>query len=251
MKLLSWNVNGLRAVLRKNFLDFLAAENPDVLCIQETKATPDDVEMLWPATYRTYWNSAEKKGYSGTCIFSRHEPLAVHRGIGHPDHDREGRVLTAEFERFHLVNVYVPNSQRELTRLDYRQRWDADFAAYVARLQATKPVLLCGDLNVAHKEIDLTHPKANLRNHGFTHEERAGLDQLLATGLFDTFRHVEPGPGHYTWWSPMNRARERNVGWRIDYFLASNALRPSLRRAFILRDVHGSDHCPVGVELSG
>jgi len=250
VKLLSWNVNGLRAVLRKNFLAFLDAEAPDILCIQETKATPDDVEMLWPATYRTYWNSAEKKGYSGTCIFTRHEPQSVRRGIGHPDHDREGRVLTAEFPHFFLVNVYVPNSQRELTRLAYRQRWDADFAAHVAALQHQKPVVVCGDMNVAHTEIDLTHPKANVRNHGFTPEERAGFDHLLSTGLFDTFREVEPGPGHYTWWSPMNRARERNVGWRIDYFLASKALRPQLRGAFILPEVLGSDHCPVGMDLA-
>lgn len=250
VKLLSWNVNGLRAVLRKNFLAFLEAESPDILCLQETKATPDDVEVLWPSSYRTYWNSAEKKGYSGTCLFTRHQPLQVIQGMGKAEHDREGRLLTAEFPDFFLVNVYVPNAQRELTRLAYRRQWDADFTAYLGGLQARKPVIVCGDMNVAHREIDLTHPKANVGNHGFTPEERAGFDGLLGLGLLDTFREFESGPGHYTWWSPMNRARERNVGWRIDYFLASKALRPRLRRAFILGHVPGSDHCPVGVDMA-
>jgi exodeoxyribonuclease-3 len=250
VKLLSWNVNGLRAVLRKNFLAFLEAESPDVLCLQETKATPDDVQVLWPSGYRTYWNSAEKKGYSGTCIFSRQPPMQVTQGMGKEEHDREGRLLTAEFPDFFLVNVYVPNSQRELARLPYRQRWDADFARYLAGLQSSKPVVVCGDLNVAHREIDLTHPKANVKNHGFTPEERAGFDALLGIGLLDTFREFEKDGGHYTWWSPMNRARERNVGWRIDYFLASSSLRPRLNKAFILRDVQGSDHCPVGMEMA-
>ena len=251
MKLLSWNVNGLRAVLRKNFLAFLGEHSPDILCLQETKATPGDVPVAWPDGYQAHWNSAEKKGYSGTCVLTRRAPLAVTTGMGMPEHDREGRLLTAEFADFFLVNVYVPNSQRELARLPYRRQWDADFARYLGGLQSRKPVVVCGDMNVAHSEIDLAHPKANVRNHGFTPEERAGFDGLLGLGMLDTFREFEKGPGHYTWWSPMSRARERNVGWRIDYFLASNALRPSLRRAFILRDVHGSDHCPVGVELSG
>lgn len=249
MKLLSWNVNGLRAVLRKNFLEFLAAETPDILCLQETKCRPEDVEQLWPADYTTYWNSAEKKGYSGTAIFTRTRPLQVTQGIGLAEHDREGRVLTAEYADFILVNSYVPNSQRELTRLPYRQHWDRDFLAYLKGLEQRKPVIWCGDLNVAHTEIDLANPKANVKNHGFTPEERAGFGAALAAGFVDTFREFEKGPRHYTWWSPMGGARGRNVGWRIDYFLASAALRPRLKSAFIRPEVLGSDHCPVGLEL--
>jgi exodeoxyribonuclease-3 len=249
VKLLSWNVNGLRAVLRKNFLEFLAAETPDILCLQETKCRPEDVEQLWPADYTTYWNSAEKKGYSGTAIFTRTRPLQVTQGIGLAEHDREGRVLTAEYADFILVNSYVPNSQRELTRLPYRQQWDRDFLAYLKGLEQRKPVIWCGDLNVAHTEIDLANPKANVKNHGFTPEERAGFGAALAAGFVDTFREFEKGPRHYTWWSPMGGARGRNVGWRIDYFLASAALRPRLKSAFIRPEVLGSDHCPVGLEL--
>lgn len=249
VKLLSWNVNGLRAVLRKNFLEFLASETPDILCLQETKCRPEDVEQLWPADYATYWNSAEKKGYSGTAIFTRTRPLQVTQGIGVADHDREGRVLTAEYADFILVNSYVPNSQRELTRLPYRQQWDRDFLAYLKGLEQRKPVIWCGDLNVAHTEIDLANPKANVKNHGFTPEERAGFGAALAAGFVDTFREFEKGPGHYTWWSPMGGARGRNVGWRIDYFLASAALRPRLKSAFIRPEIVGSDHCPVGLEL--
>ncbi len=249
MKLLSWNVNGLRAVLRKNFLEFLAAETPDILCLQETKCRPEDVEQLWPADYTIYWNSAEKKGYSGTAIFTRTRPLQVTQGIGVAEHDREGRVLTAEYADFILVNSYVPNSQRELTRLPYRQQWDRDFLTYLKGLEKRKPVIWCGDLNVAHTEIDLANPKANVKNHGFTPEERAGFGAALAAGFVDTFREFEQGPRHYTWWSPMGGARGRNVGWRIDYFLASAALRPRLKSAFIRPDVLGSDHCPVGLEL--
>jgi exodeoxyribonuclease-3 len=249
VKLLSWNVNGLRAVLRKNFLEFLAAETPDILCLQETKCRPEDVEQLWPAGYTTYWNSAEKKGYSGTAIFTRTRPLQVTQGIGVAEHDREGRVLTAEYADFILVNSYVPNSQRELTRLPYRQQWDRDFLAYLKGLEQRKPVIWCGDLNVAHTEIDLANPKANVKNHGFTPEERAGFGAALVAGFVDTFREFEKGPRHYTWWSPMGGARGRNVGWRIDYFLASAALRPRLKSAFIRPEVLGSDHCPVGLEL--
>lgn len=249
VKLISWNVNGLRAVLRKNFLDYLDAERPDVLCLQETKATPDDVEQLWPCTYSTYWNCAERKGYSGTAVFTLHRPLRVSHGIGMAEHDREGRVITVEFTGFHLVNVYVPNSQRELTRLDYRQKWDRDFLKYLKRLEGRKPVVFCGDLNVAHTEIDLANPKANVRNHGFTPEERAGFGALVRAGFVDTFREFEQRGGHYTWWSPMSGARARNVGWRIDYFLISAALRPRLKAAFIRPEVGGSDHCPVGIEL--
>lgn len=250
MKLISWNVNGLRAVLRKGFLSYLESEAPDILCLQETKCSPDQVEQLWPAGYTTFWNSAEKKGYSGTAIFTRHRPLKVTTGIGHDVHDREGRVLTAEFPDFQLVNVYVPNSQRELTRLPYRQQWDRDFLAYLRKLDRRKPVIWCGDLNVAHTEIDLANPKSNVKNHGFTPEERAGFGAFLEAGFVDTFREFEKGGGHYTWWSPMSGARARNVGWRIDYFLISRALRPRLRRAFIQPHIPDSDHCPVGIELS-
>jgi exodeoxyribonuclease III len=249
MKLLSWNVNGLRAVLRKNFLEFLEAERPDILCLQETKAHPDDVEQLWPAAYTTHWNTATKKGYSGTAIFTRTRPLKISLGIGAKEHDQEGRVLTAEFEDFHLVNVYVPNSQRELTRLAYRQEWDRAFLRYLRKLERRKPVVFCGDLNVAHTELDLANPKANVHNHGFTPEERAGFSALIKAGFVDAFREFEKGGGHYSWWSLMSGARARNVGWRIDYFLISAALRPRLRSAFIRAKVTGSDHAPVGIVL--
>jgi exodeoxyribonuclease-3 len=249
VKLISWNVNGLRAVLKKNFLEYLDTEKPDVLCLQETKCHPDDVEQLWPAKYTTYWNWAEKEGYSGTAIFTKARPLNVTPHIGVAEHDREGRVLAAEFADFFLVNVYVPNSKRELTRLAYRQKWDRDFLRYLKRLEAKKPVILCGDLNVAHTEIDLSNPKANVKNHGFTLEERAGFSAFVQAGFLDTFREFEKGGGHYTWWSQMSGARARNVGWRIDYFLVSARLRPRLKRAFIRPNVLGSDHCPVGIEL--
>ena len=249
MKLISWNVNGLRSVLRKNFLEFLEDEKPDVLCVQETKASPDDVEQLWPAAYTTYWNVAEKKGYSGTAIFSKDRPLGVTQGIKVAEHDREGRVLTAEYRDFFLVNVYVPNSKRELTRLPYRQTWDKAFLRYLKKLEEKKPVIFCGDLNVAHTEVDLANPKANIYNHGFTAEERAGFNAFVRAGFVDTFREFEKGGGHYSWWSQMMGARKRNVGWRIDYFLISAALRPRLKSAFIRAEVLGSDHCPVGIQL--
>lgn len=250
MKLLSWNVNGLRAVLKKNFLEFLAAEDPDILCLQETKCAPADVEPVWPGHYSVCWNSAEKKGYSGTAIFSKTAPKKVTLGIGHDHHDREGRVITAEFAEFFLVNVYVPNSQRELARLPYRQEWDRDFLAYLKGLEKTKPVIFCGDLNVAHTEIDLANPKANVKNHGFTPEERAGFTKVVESGFVDTFREFEKGGGHYSWWSPMGGARGRNVGWRIDYVMISQTLRPRLKQAYILPKVLGSDHCPIGIELA-
>lgn len=249
MKLISWNVNGLRAVLKKTLLAYLEEEGPDILCLQETKCTAGDVAPVWPSCYEAFWNSAEKKGYSGTAILTRHRPLRVTPGIGIVRHDQEGRVLTAEFDGFFLVNVYTPNSQRELTRLPYRMEWDRDFRAYLAGLEARKPVVFCGDLNVAHAEIDLANPKANVRNHGFTAEERSGLDALIADGFVDTFREFEKGPGHYSWWSPMGGARSRNVGWRLDYVLMSARMRPRLRSAFVRSAVLGSDHCPVGVEL--
>jgi exodeoxyribonuclease-3 len=249
VKLISWNVNGLRAVLKKKFLEYLAAEQPDVLCLQETKCTPDQVEQLWPATYTTYWNSAVKKGYSGTAIFTKERPLQVTPNIGISEHDQEGRVQTAEYPGFYLVNVYVPNSKRELLRLPYRLQWDRDFLAYLKKLEKKKPVILCGDMNVAHTEIDLANPRANVHNHGFTPEERAGFDACVAAGYVDTFRVFEQGGGHYSWWSPLSGARSRNIGWRIDYFLISKSLCPRLKRAFIQPEVMGSDHCPVGIEL--
>jgi exodeoxyribonuclease-3 len=249
VKLVSWNVNGLRAVLRKNFLEYLDTEAPDMLCLQEIKASPDEVEQLWPVTYTTYWNVAEKRGYSGTALFTRTRPLEVTRGLGIPEHDREGRVLTAEYADFFLVNVYVPNSKRELTRLSYRQTWDRVFLRYLKKLEEKKPVIFCGDLNVAHTELDLANPEANLHHHGFTPEERAGFAACLKAGFLDTFREFETGGGHYTWWSPLTGARDQNIGWRIDYFLISAALRPRLKRAFIRCDILGSDHCPVGIEL--
>jgi len=249
VKLISWNVNGLRAALRKNFLDYLAEEEPEILCLQETKAGPDDVEQLWPAAYTTYWNVARKKGYAGTAIFTKIRPLGVTLGIGRIEHDGEGRVLTAEYEGFFLVNVYVPNSQRELTRLAYRQHWDREFLRYLRKLERKKPVIFCGDLNVAHTELDLANPRSNVRNHGFTPEERAGFGTFITSGFLDTFRQFETGGGHYTWWSPMADVRARNIGWRIDYVLISPKLRPRLKRAFIRCDVLGSDHCPVGIEL--
>ena len=249
MKLISWNVNGLRAVLKKNFLEFLAAEQPDVLCLQETKCTPDDVEQLWPASYTTFWNFAQKKGYSGTAIFTNEHPLNVEPHLGITEHDNEGRVLTAEYADFFLVNVYTPNSKRGLERLPYRQRWDADFLKFLKQLERKKPVIFCGDLNVAHTEIDLANPKANVRNHGFTIEERNGFTAFVAAGFVDTFREFEKGGGHYTWWSPMGGARSRNIGWRLDYFLISHSLRPRLKKASILPKILGSDHCPVVIEI--
>jgi len=249
VKLISWNVNGLRAVLRKNFLEFVDAEQADALCLQETKCGPNDVEQLWTARYASYWNCAEKKGYAGTAIFSKRRPLNVSTGIGIALHDTEGRVLTAEYDQFFLVNVYVPNSQRELTRLEYRQTWDRDFLRYLKSLEQRKPVVICGDMNVAHTELDLANPKANVRNHGFTPEERAGFAAMIDAGFIDTFRQFEQAGSHYTWWSPMPGVRSRNIGWRIDYFLISAALRPRLKSAFIRSQVPGSDHCPVGIDL--
>jgi exodeoxyribonuclease-3 len=250
MKLISWNVNGLRAVLKKNFLEFLDAEQPDVLCLQEIKCSEQDVEKLWPLHYTAFWNSAEKKGYAGTAIFIKNKPLSVAPHIGIVEHDKEGRVLTAELDDFFLVNVYVPNAKRDLSRLTYRQKWDRDFLAYLKKLEKKKLVVFCGDLNVAHTEIDLANPKANVHNHGFTPEERAGFSAFVAAGFLDTFREFEKGGGHYTWWSVFSGARSRNVGWRLDYFLISQALRPRLKKAFILPKVLGSDHCPVAIELA-
>ncbi len=250
MKLVSWNVNGLRAVLDKGFLDFFGTAMPDVLCLQETKCHPGDVaHVAWPAGYTAHFSAAKKKGYSGTAVFTRQAPLSVTEGIGIEEHDQEGRTLTVEFEDFYLVNVYVPNAQHGLVRLAYRERWDLDFCNYLKRLEQSKPVVFCGDLNVAHKEIDLARPKANVGNPGFTVEERAGFDRFVESGFTDTFREFEQGPNHYSWWSYRAGARGKNVGWRIDYFLTSAALKPRLKKAWISSAVMGSDHCPVGLEL--
>lgn len=249
LRLLSWNVNGIRAALGKGFMDFFQAEKPDILCLQEVKATPDQANIPTPG-YLQYWNPAEKKGYSGTTVFTRVDPLSVMTGMNMPKHDNEGRVITIEYDRFYLVTVYTPNAQRGLARLDYRTReWDVDFLAYCKRLERTKPVVICGDLNVAHTEIDLANPKSNRRNAGFTDEERSGMDRILKAGFIDTFRVFTKEGGHYTWWSYMGKAREKNVGWRIDYFLISRSLKPHLKNAFILPEVMGSDHCPVGIVL--
>ena len=249
MKLISWNVNGFRAVLGKGFAEVFAQANADVFCLQETKMQPGQAEFS-PEGYYQYWNSAEKKGYSGTAVFTRTEPLSVSYGIGIDEHDHDGRVITLEFERFFLVNVYTPNSQNELARLDYRLRWEDDFRAYLLRLNETKPVVVCGDLNVAHTEIDLKNPKTNRNSAGFSDPERAKMTQLLASGFVDTFRASYPdATGAYTWWSYFRKARATNAGWRIDYFLVSESLRENLRAASILSDVYGSDHCPVCLEL--
>ncbi len=248
MKIISWNVNGIRAALKKDFLGFVAQVDADILCLQETKARPEQVDLKLPRRHM-FWNSAERKGYSGVAVFSKISPVSVRRGINDASHDREGRVLTLEFGDYFLVNVYTPNAQRSLARLPYRMDWDAAFLAYLKTLETEKPVIFCGDLNVAHKEIDLANPKSNRRNPGFTDEERSSFDKLIAAGFIDTFREFETGGDHYTWWSYMAKARERNIGWRIDYFLISESLRPRLKKAFILPEVTGSDHCPVGIVL--
>ena len=250
MKLVSWNVNGLRAVLKKNFREFLDAERPDVVCLQETKCTAEDLEgVTWPRGYRAHFNAAQKKGYSGTAILTRKQTLSVTPHLGKREHDREGRVLRAEFDDFHLVNVYVPNSKRDLSRLAYRQRWDRDFLAYLKKLERDKPVVFCGDLNVAHEEIDLARPKENVGNPGFSDQERDGFRAYLKYGFVDSFRDFTKDPGHYSWWSYRSAARQRNIGWRIDYVMVSESLRSRLTKAWISPEVAGSDHCPVGIEI--
>ncbi|MGD9547858.1 MAG: exodeoxyribonuclease III [Candidatus Krumholzibacteriia bacterium] len=249
MELISWNVNGLRSCIAGGFESFVAECGADVICLQEVRALPEQVRPEVPG-YSMFWNPALKRGYSGTAILTRTAPLAVFPGLGIADHDTEGRVLTAEFADFFVVTVYTPNVQRELTRLEYRdRRWDPDFLKFLKNLEKTKPVVFCGDLNVSHREIDLANPRANRGNAGFTDEERAGFDRLLQAGFIDTFREFEPGGGHYTWWSNRKGVRERNVGWRIDYFLISSSLRPRLRGAGILPHVMGSDHCPITLSL--
>ena len=250
MKLVSWNVNGLRACVGKGFEESFAALDADIFCLQETKLQPGQL-ALDTAGYHQYWNYAEKKGYSGTAVFTRREPLDVRYGIGVEEHDHEGRVITAEYDDFFFVCVYVPNSQRELTRLSYRQQWEEDFLSYILSLEAKKPVIFAGDLNVAHKEIDLKNPATNHRNAGFTDEERACFGRVLDAGFIDTFRYFYPDKtGAYSWWSYMFHAREKNAGWRIDYFLASRRLEPRLVSAAIHADVPGSDHCPVELVIS-
>ena len=250
MKLLSWNVNGVRAAHGKGLLDWMAASRADVIFLQEVKALEADVEhIVWPAGYERAWNAAEKKGYSGTALFSRTKPLSVVRGIGSAAHDAEGRAITAEFPDCYVVGVYVPNAQPELVRIGFRQEWDRALLGHMKKLEKKKPVLLCGDLNVAHEEIDLARPKENVGNPGFSDQERDGFRAFLGAGFIDTFREFETGPGHYSWWTYRAGARANNVGWRIDYVMASASLRPHLKRAWIEPQVMGSDHCPVGVEL--
>lgn len=249
MKLISWNVNGLRAVMDKGFMDFFTAAEADIFCLQETKLQEGQLALELPG-YRQFWNYAEKKGYSGTAIFSRREPLSVTYGLGIEEHDHEGRVITLEFENFYLVNVYVPNSQDELKRLDYRLRWEDDFLAYVRALDEKKPVIYTGDLNVARLEIDLKNPRTNRRSAGFTDEERAKIENVLAAGFVDSFRYFYPEQeGIYSWWSYRFKARERNAGWRIDYFIVSGKLAGRMQDAKIHTEVTGSDHCPVELDI--
>ena len=249
MKFISWNVNGLRACVQKGFLDFFNNIDADFFCIQESKLQAGQIDLDLPG-YHQYWNYAEKKGYSGTAIFAKNEPLSVSYGIGIEEHDREGRVITLEYDNFYLVTCYTPNSQNELKRLPYRMQWEDDFREYLKTLDAKKPVVLCGDLNVAHNEIDLKNPKTNRKNAGFSDEERAKMTELLGSGFTDTFRYFYPdAEGIYSWWSYRFKAREKNAGWRIDYFITSKRINDKLQKAAIHTDVPGSDHCPVEVDI--
>lgn len=249
MKLISWNVNGIRACLNKGFLDFFNKENADIFCIQETKMQEGQIELKLEGYYQ-YWNSAEKKGYSGTAIFTKVKPLKVFYGMGIEEHDKEGRVITLEFDKFYMVNVYTPNSKRELERLEYRMVWEDEFRKYLLKLNETKPVIMCGDLNVAHEEIDLKNPKTNRHNAGFTDEERNKMTELLKSGFTDSFRYLYPEKENiYSWWSYMFHAREKNAGWRIDYFIVSKSIETQIKEATIYTEILGSDHCPVGLEI--
>ena len=249
MKFISWNVNGLRACVQKGFLDFFNSIDADFFCIQESKLQAGQIDLDLPG-YHQYWNYAEKKGYSGTAIFAKNEPLSVSYGIGIEEHDREGRVITLEYDNFYLVTCYTPNSQNELKRLPYRMQWEDDFREYLKTLDAKKPVVLCGDLNVAHNEIDLKNPKTNRKNAGFSDEERAKMTELLGSGFTDTFRYFYPdAEGIYSWWSYRFKAREKNAGWRIDYFITSKRINDKLKKTAIHTDVLGSDHCPVEVDI--
>ena len=248
MKLISWNVNGIRACITKGFEDRFKELDADIFCLQETKCQQGQVELELPG-YHQYWNYANRRGYSGTAVFTKKEPLSVVNGIGIEEHDKEGRVITLEFEEFYFVTVYTPNSQSELRRLEYRMEWERDFLAYLLKLQEKKPVICCGDMNVAHQEIDLKNPRTNRHNAGFTDQERAKMTTLLDSGFTDTFRWLHPDEIAYSWWSYRFRAREKNAGWRIDYFLVSDRLREKVRMASIHSDVLGSDHCPVSLEI--
>jgi len=248
IRLISWNVNGLRACVGKGFEDIFRELDADFFCLQETKMQAGQLDLQFDG-YHSFWNYADKKGYSGTAIYTRHEPLSVAYGIGIDEHDHEGRVITLEMPQFYLVTVYTPNSQDELRRLDYRMQWERDFQDYLLRLNARKPVVVCGDMNVAHEEIDLKNPKTNRRNAGFTDEEREAMTRLLDSGFVDTFRRLHPDEVTYSWWSYRFRAREKNTGWRIDYFLVSESLVPQVAEAKIHTQIMGSDHCPVEVDL--
>ena len=248
MKFISWNVNGFRSCLDKGFADFFASVDADFFCIQETKMQIGQASFE-PSGYYQFWNSAEKRGYSGTAIFTKHKPISVRYGIGIAEHDTEGRVITLEYDSFYLLCVYTPNAQRELARLDYRMTWEDALRAYILALDAVKPVIYCGDLNVAHEEIDLKNPKSNHLSAGFSDEERGKFSELLSHGFKDTFRTLYPDTVSYSWWSYMYHAREKNVGWRIDYFVVSERIMPKVSDSFILSDVMGSDHCPVGIEI--
>ena len=250
MKFISWNVNGIRACLTKGFMDFFNEADADIFCLQETKLQEGQHDLDLPG-YHQYWNYAEKKGYSGTALFTKKEPISVTYGIGVEEHDHEGRVITAEFEDFYFITVYVPNSKQELERLDYREVWEADFLKYIKKLEKKKPVIYCGDLNVAHEEIDLKNPKTNHNNAGFTDRERACFSTVLENGFIDTFRYFYPDfKDAYSWWSYRFHAREKNAGWRIDYFIVSGALKDRLKSAGIHAEVMGSDHCPVELEIN-
>lgn len=248
MKLISWNVNGFRACLGKGFAEFFASQDADLFCIQETKMQAGQAEFA-PEGYHQYWYSAEKKGYSGTAVFAKREPLSVRYGIGIPEHDTEGRAITLEYEDFYLLCVYTPNAQRELARLDYRMSWEDALRAYIVALDRQKPVIYCGDLNVAHEEIDLKNPKTNHMSAGFSDAERAKFGELLGAGFTDSFRALYPDKVEYSWWSYMMKAREKNVGWRIDYFVVSDRIFPKVKDSLILTEVMGSDHCPVALEI--
>ena len=249
MKLISWNVNGIRACVNKGFEEFFRKIDADIFCIQETKCQPGQIDLEFEG-YTSYWNSAEKKGYSGTAIFTKQKPMRVQYGIGIEEHDKEGRVITLEYENFYMVNIYTPNSKRELERLDYRQIWEDEIRKYLLDLNTKKPVIMCGDLNVAHQEIDLKNPKTNRGNAGFTDEEREKMTALLSVGFIDSYRYLYPEKEEaYSWWSYMGRAREKNVGWRIDYFIVSESIKDKIKEATIYPEVMGSDHCPVGLEI--
>lgn len=249
MKLISWNVNGLRAAVTKGFYDFFKEIDADMFCVQETKLQEGQIDLK-PEGYEIYWNSAVKKGYSGTAIFTKVKPMSIKYGIGIEEHDQEGRVITLEYEKFYLVNCYTPNSKRELERLDYRMIWEDEFRKYLIKLNKKKPIILCGDLNVAHKEIDLKNPTTNRHNAGFTDEERNKMTELLNSGFIDSFRYLYPEKvGEYSWWSYMFHAREKNAGWRIDYFIVSETLKEKVKESKILTQIYGSDHCPVELDI--